>query len=209
MKKLLTITVIVSVSFVQILKAQTAQQLKLNLQQGQTYSQAIVGNVDYNSNNEIESNFYRKHNSIYLGFAGTSASLFSLNYDRIIYNKPNWFLSTNIGVGFKDPDFDTHFTIPFGVNLNLGKTDHYMEIGIGLTYEYSAWNKDSFSRTLFACKIGYRYQRKTGGLFFKGGLTGVTPFFYFSDTRENNGSNFLKNIDLLPYILGLSVGYTF
>ena len=78
---------------------------------------------------------------------------------------------------------------------------HHLELGAGYTYVASFSNKPTWG---FPIRIGYRYQKKQGGLFFK---AAYTPLII----RANTFPFIEKNKLFVPYLLfgGIAVGWSF
>ncbi len=148
--------------------------------------------------------------SVFIEFLGHSATMWSINYERVIKENENSFISVNIGYGpyfIADPG-SSGFNIPISVNPIFSKKNHHLEMGIGTGINYfrrvDNYTSD-FLRILFTLRIGYRYQEPTGGILFRAGITPIIPAYYFYENR----SEFLKDIDLLAHLVGFSAGYTF
>ncbi|PLW98830.1 MAG: hypothetical protein C0593_04690 [Marinilabiliales bacterium] len=67
------------------------------------------------------------------------ASVFSINFERQIVLNHTLILSTKLGLGYNqeflifDDDPEQYFTLPHHLTLNIGKTRHFFEVGIGGT----------------------------------------------------------------------------
>lgn len=83
----------------------------------------------------------RPVNSVYLNVLG-DASMLSVNYERLFFNKPAFLLTGKIGTGFyrEIPIWEnqstppTYFTIPHHITGNIGKRQHLFEFGLGGTF---------------------------------------------------------------------------
>ncbi len=147
-----------------------------------------------------------KDNAVFIELVGQTVGFFSINVDYR-YN-PNF--SFRIGFGLS-----LGYTIPISLNyISHENLSHHFEFGLGLTYgKFATINifggssepVDALIPTAF---IGYRYQPKKGGLFFR---VGFTPWF-----RINKSTNFDReggyttkyNIEFIP-VGGISLGYCF
>jgi hypothetical protein len=179
-----------------------------------------------------------KKNTIYAELLGQGA-LWSINYERMF--EVNDFVSQSASVGlttnrnlrdlFFDQSFfdfgnDYNFGTPIAYRLIFGKRNSHLELGIGLTGLYfkgAGSYHDGFCmsyssdirrfNSYIVPTIAYRFQQKTGGIFFK---VSYSPLFSFYQTdnldyvggRTNKNKFFEKSNNLLLWP-GLSLGYTF
>ncbi|WP_210486097.1 hypothetical protein [Rufibacter aurantiacus] len=149
-----------------------------------------------------------RKNTIFFEIGGNSF-LYSLNYDRLLVKKPNWGLAGRIGGSYlRDTgvfeNTDNHFyAVPLELSLLVGKSNHQLEIGAGATPFYKDYQeesgKDNWSSVAPNARIGYRYQKSDGGLFFKAGFTPLIAF-----KKDYNSIN-PKHV--YPWA-GLAFGYT-
>jgi len=148
-------------------------------------------------------------NSVFAELAG-NAFLGSINYDRI--TKPLLLLSPVFKMSFRlgiAPNPREDFSIPLApiveMNLLFGRRKHYFEGGIGLTF--FAWNQidsDKYGNQtttrnkdlLRTLRLGYRFQKPTGGFLFRAALTPIL------------GDNEVTYSDIFMWG-GLSLGYCF
>jgi len=155
-----------------------------------------------------------KRNTIFVELLG-NGGIYSLNFDRILISKEKWKLAGRVGFTYHNffDDLNSQFYgIPLEVSYLLGRSNHFLETGLGVTPVYDT--SDGFEQnspkqeTLFIItpvRIGYRYQRKEGGFFFKAGWT---PQFYKSYPLDTY--NFPKNKGKIILIMGgIGAGYTF
>lgn len=134
-----------------------------------------------------------KKNSVYVEFLGSSPYLYNLSYDRILLSEGKTILSAALGIqNFfhiqEDNPLNSRFSMTPQVNLLFG-AKHYLEVGIGAHFL-------SLQDVAIPFRLGYRFQKDEGGLFFKAALTPLflpEPGFF--------GKQFL------PWA-GLSIGYT-
>ena len=87
-----------------------------------------------------------------------------------------------------------------GVAL-VGRGDHLLELGFGPSFGKNDGNRFNLLTLNFV--LGYRYQKPSGGLLLRAGLTPVI----FLDDIQNNAFTVRRN-RLTPK-LGVSVGYAF
>lgn len=112
-----------------------------------------------------------------------------------------------------------YYGVPVSYNWLLGKKSHHLELGIGLTslLVNPHSNKNSSFYAYLTPKIGYRFQRPQGGLFFRATLTPMIDILSVSTSNLGNGKNrsfsTLSNVAGLGFAAfpwpGLSIGYTF
>ena len=146
----------------------------------------------------------------------------SLNYERLISPDSKVMSSFSAGIIFapKSAGFGDgmYLGTPLSYNWIFGKKNHHLELGVGFTLvateEFSRSRFENFY-TYLTPKVGYRYQRPGGGLFFRAtaspmvALVNVSAYgagspvyrTFFKDVAGNGYSAF-------PWP-GLSIGYTF
>jgi hypothetical protein len=160
-----------------------------------------------------------KVNTLYLEFAGTGGAPLSINYDRVVLRHSGYMASITTGLGYCPiRDMKPILGVPFTLNLSVGKTKHFLELGSGITYNsgivQAEWqysdgfpstgssgrNSESLKALYWTFRAGYKYQRPEGGLFFR---IGFTPML-----RVKTYSNLTDDRDLVP-AFGLGMGHTF
>lgn len=163
-----------------------------------------------------------ERNTIYAEAFG-QGFCWSLNYDRLFNTEKRFMNSLTAGLvyvpqnmGFGD---GIYYGIPVSYNWLLGKKSHHLELGIGLTslLVNPNSNKNSSFYVYLTPKIGYRFQRPQGGLFFRATLTPMLDLLSVSTSKLGNGKqrgySTLSNVAGLGYAAfpwpGLSLGYTF
>jgi hypothetical protein len=140
-------------------------------------------------------------NSIYLE-AGGAGGYGSLNYERACYRKKNVLLALRIGAGiYHLNDYTTTFNpdilIPLAINSCYGKS-HKLELGLGQTLAtiVRAGETDFKPKRVLNFhsnfSIGYRYQKKTSGLFLRCAYTPIIEFNRY-----------------FRHWAGISIGYSF
>lgn len=151
-----------------------------------------------------------KKNTLFLELGG-NGGYYSINYDRIVLDKQNWKLAGRIGamiyreeLNYLESNHQLTSAVPLELSYLRGKGNHLLELGLGLTPVYQNYVNPEESRVseqlmLATGRIGYRYQRSEGGLFFKAGFTpmlelGANPFSKSGNT-------------VFPWA-GLAIGYT-
>lgn len=132
--------------------------------------------------------------------------LISTNLD-IHFSKKEQGLGARIGIGDFGLFSSQPFVIPIGLNFLLGRNEkHYFEAGGGVTLVPFIYHRDedpSYIPTKFDefrsnfetiygyISLGYRYQPKIEGLFFRAAITPIISY------------------DFIPYFGGVSLGYKF
>lgn len=143
---------------------------------------------------EIVNKSYKK-NAAFVELGG-NGFLNSINYDRLFTLKDSLIkASFRIGVGLYKTDESSGSSVvkvlPLEINFMLGRTKNYFEFGIGYTpsFGYRTYRKDSL---IYATKnfdfnivgrMGYRYQKPEGVIFFRIGATPIIYHDYFNDGR--------------------------
>jgi len=185
-----------------------------------------------------------KNNTYFVEFLGQGI-IGSMNYDRLFDSQGIIKKSFSIGgiYASKIREFEFlnsypypntyNFGIPISYNFLIGGKNNYLELGIGISTFYFHGNvyvQEGFCGTHFPSeyntkvknfdfslipKIGYRYQREKGGLFFK---ATYSPSFNLINVENVNKLNYdrkyskieffnkFQNLILWP---GVSLGYTF
>jgi hypothetical protein len=169
----------------------------------------------------------------------------AIAYDRLIVQGPKHVTSFSAGLTIV-PTKDLFVAgLPLSYNWLLGKRNHFLELGLGLSAMYLVEGNVHFSTTIndsngnpitiermgyiphfysyFTPKIGYRFQQKEGGLFFRATLTPAVAMVnydgmlveYGSQMKYNSfsGFSFFREAAFFPFRVfpwaGISVGYTF
>ncbi len=151
-----------------------------------------------------------RRNSIFLEVGG-NGGFYSLNYDRMLLEAEYWRLAGRAGVmyystvsGGREEGRSSWLAVPLEVSWLHGRKSHFLELGLGVTPLYQKYPQEgsvapeSELRLLPVGRLGYRYQQREGGMFYKAGFTPMAQF-----SKERN----LGHSTLLPWF-GLAVGYT-
>ncbi|MBL7785199.1 MAG: hypothetical protein JNM36_04790 [Chitinophagales bacterium] len=149
---------------------------------------------------------------------GNNGSLYSLNFDHIVFATPAFALTTKVGVGATVPSKnDIDPTLSLEVNALFGKTNHRLEtsigtlVGFGFEQTEASLNGETAQGTKvvkytpekeyttlnLTARVGYRYQNPNGGLFFRAGITPIATVY---SKTGNFGMNLAGAVGL---------GYTF
>jgi hypothetical protein len=153
---------------------------------GHSYGQATNPNVKNDSLNSIQ---HISKTTLYFDLAGSSF-IYSLGVDRIILYKNYLKISLSCGYGLVPFEGLIHLLSP-QLNFIVGESNHHFESGLGYLFDLS--DSDLSNPDLFSARIGYRYQKKHGGFYFKTGLSFLSML-----GGEINGA-------ILP---GFAFGYT-
>lgn len=169
-----------------------------------------------------------KRNTIYFELGGSGVA-YSFNFDRILTKKR---LMTSFSIGAtcfgKSNSFyrsQTNVGIPVSYNLIFGKKNHMFELGVGATLFYSKGIFDLLDQvhdekgtsTYLHLKCGYRYQKPSGGIFYKALFTPLIQAWVFGKYKILEDKFDSQNINTVHTIrdhfgpfpwIGFSVGYT-
>lgn len=143
-----------------------------------------------------DSSFVRSRNAFsgqILGLGG----LFSVGYDRLLWENEKLFLAAGLGVGM----IPNGVSIPHYLTVNLGKKRHYVELGVGGTFatgSFTSWNNTNHLLYGIAPVVGYRFQ-PARGFFLR---TYICPTVFVVDKNDLLPGAFY------PYT-GVDLGYCF
>lgn len=157
---------------------------------------------DVSSSQQSTSNLtIPKKNSIYFELLGNGI-IYSFGYDRLIITKDLYKISTNIGLtAIPASPFSSDFqvyTISPQLSFLIGQKNN-LELGLG--YTMALLKSDSEINNILVYRIGYRYQKKDGGLFFR---IGFTPFSFIKKSPD-----FFNNYLYFQPWGGITIGWTF
>jgi len=158
-----------------------------------------------------------KKNTVFLELLG-NGGYYSLNYDRILKSEEKWKLAGRVGGSYYNSFdvFNEHsVSMPLELSYLRGHDRHFLEIEIGATPVYWTYDFDygpgeeKFKVANFDVmvlpRIGYRYQKPEGGLFFK---VGFTPFSNIK-LYTNWPVYPVGHTYTFPLWGGVAMGYTF
>ncbi|MHA7130250.1 hypothetical protein [Algoriphagus namhaensis] len=166
---------------------------------------------------ESKAEIFTAKNSIFVESLWPSFS-YSLNYDRIFYQKGALKLSARAGFSLlynsrtgPTSSFWAPF-IPVELTGFWGKSKHHLELGLGFfaTRNRRYFFDEDFPNNIreepywgktFVPRIGYRYQKPEGGFFFRGGYTPTLGIENLEGDDEGSTFN--------PFGLSVSLGFSF
>lgn len=113
-----------------------------------------------------------KKNTVYLELLGSSPLYYNLTYDRLLIDEHDMRFSAAVGIQYifnreLDGVLNSDFSMTPQFNILFGKR-HYFEFGIGAAFPFGPDHE-----ALFPIRIGYRFQKDEGGLFFKAAFTPI------------------------------------
>jgi len=164
-------------------------------------------------------------NSVFVGILGQAIPL-SLNYEHI------WTKNGIINIGTKLGSFYSKFkkyddlTIAngsFEVVFLAGRSKHLFEMGIGWSGYYGSYYSNNDEKTKYygvptsTFSMHYRFQKPTGGVFFKVGFaaTSILAFGSSDLTELAIGNTFIYGLNELTgskpsfSLLSIGIGYSF
>lgn len=172
----------------------------------------FVLTISFVSRTQTEPGTFTAKNSVYLELAG-NAGRYAFNYGRIIHQKGKLKLNASAGFSMWPKKFDSKTiwlpTVPIEVSAFYGKSNHHLELGMGVTSYLTrslAFDSETFENidkvvfdAVIPVRIGYRFQKPEGGFFFRLGYTPVINL----PTGGRGESSFD------PYWAGISFGKSF
>ncbi|MBN2893614.1 MAG: hypothetical protein JXL97_17210 [Bacteroidales bacterium] len=134
-----------------------------------------------------------RNNTIFFEIFGSAGYLYNVSYDRIIKSHGRSKFTMAIGTQIlPNDDFNKINTVSITPQINfLYGIQHHLEIGTGYIYDFISKEQG------FSFRLGYRYQKRIGGFFFKAGFTPLL----LKDVLSNKYS-------LSPWA-GLAIGWSF
>jgi hypothetical protein len=145
-----------------------------------------------------------RKNTVYGEILGSSFSFYNISYDRIIYHKENDKVSLAIGTQYQPTSYfggnDWMTSISPQINYLRG-IKHHLELGVGFFYLASI-SEFQYTDGVWGMplRIGYRYQKPEGGLFFK---IAYTPSILDQRILDREKTSFLFLWG------GMALGWTF
>ncbi len=153
---------------------------------------------------QSDNNF--KKNAIYFDVMGHTRNIFNLNYERTIYKISDYFyINARTGVGYtsgkveeQNLRFNSMTTIPNVILLQIGKKNHFANIGIGYSMTFASHLKDDRTiPTIFYPRFDSAYSISIGYKFTIHNIIMQVYPVYIIPKNEDNEVSF-----------GISFGYT-
>lgn len=142
------------------------------------YSQA------QNSNKET-TKLKRTQFAVYAEIFG-NAGLYSGNIDFTYFGNKLASMSVRAGIGSAE---EIELSFPTELSLLIGKNNHYLETGVGMTFLY-------FGSFINVLRLGYKFQKRGKGLIIR---AGITPYLDINEFWIRG----------YQFHGGVSIGYTF
>ena len=156
-----------------------------------------------------------KKNAIHAEALG-NALIYSVNYERVIRSSGALPIAVRVGISYIDLSEEDKPQRSFGIPIELlgwtGKKNGHFEFGLGYSYherEYreranlNVYRNIETTQQFLTARLGYRFQKPTGGFMFKTAL--VSMLLFAEDTNDPSP------IELPVYVPwpGVSVGWAF
>ncbi|MEO6306216.1 MAG: hypothetical protein ABIP51_23915, partial [Bacteroidia bacterium] len=142
---------------------------------------------------------------------------YSINYDRLTEVTPHFKRSFSVGLSALPIKYNNNSTTVYSLPISFNTISRrYLELGIGLTpvvvaekkymyYNYAATGNTALYTEInnlffLTPKIGFRYQEKDGGLFFRASFIVMVSLTGFQNPQ------YVRNIT--PWG-GIAIGHTF
>jgi hypothetical protein len=145
-----------------------------------------------------------KKNSLYVEFGG-NGFIYSLGYDRLFFSENKLRMSLSLGTSYSHFFHENEGSVFILPQINsLYGEKHNLELGIGFSWPIIriALNQQDYnSMNLYFVfyRLGYRYQKKDGGLLLK---FAFTPFTIIDPNPP-------WDYDFINPWLGVTIGWTF
>ena len=143
---------------------------------------------------------FKALNAYYLEIGGNSDS-YSLNYDRIVYQRNIFKAAVRAGVGtnlfFQEGEPGVYPIVPIEAVGMVGASQNHVEFGLGYTRRFT--DHPDLLQNMYFARVGLRYQQPRGGLLVR---FAVTPFISPENKSDTPG------VAVVPRF-GLSVGRSF
>lgn len=80
-------------------------------------------------------------------------------------------------------------------------------MGLGLNRAIDKDMKFDYTRLLAHIRLGYKYQKASGGVFIKAGFTPIVPVYYFQGTLPSGNLADLELFIVNPFSFGIGYGF--
>jgi hypothetical protein len=155
---------------------------------------------------KIQSTKFENKNSVQLDLGG-HGMLYSLNYERVIFNRDRFKTAAQVGFSYYPPSANfIDLWLPVSINEIISFGKHHLEVGIGIVPTRSSLRNIPYVSdewvwsTFLSARIGYRYQKPDGKFLFRAGFTPLAEFNWHSQTLS---------ADNIHPLAGISFGYCF
>ncbi|WP_242927003.1 hypothetical protein [Pontibacter vulgaris] len=139
-------------------------------------------------------------NSLYLELGG-NGDVYSLNYDRIIYQQQKLKAGLRAGIGsnlfFLPEEPSAYPIVPVEAFGMLGNRAKHFEFGLGYTRRFT--DAPDLIQSMYFGRIGFRYQPPRGGMLVR---LAATPFISSEPNAKTPGRAVVPRF-------GLSIGRSF
>ncbi|AKD05435.1 hypothetical protein PKOR_01155 [Pontibacter korlensis] len=136
----------------------------------------------------------------YLEIGGNSDT-YSINYDRIVYQRYIFKAAVRAGIGtnlfFQEGEPGVYPIVPVEAVGMVGATENHVEFGLGYTRRFT--DHPDLLQNMYFTRVGFRYQAPRGGLLVR---LAVTPFISPESKSKTPGHAVVPRF-------GLSVGRSF
>ncbi len=150
----------------------------------------------------IDTTFQSK-NAIYTDFS-TQGAFYSINFERIFYQNKKINISYRFGLTILKDDI----AFPMGINLFTGKKNSHLDFSLVIIpyiFDYKSFlsSNDLSDKCMYVAPgIGYRYQKPSGGFFFR---VLVSPMIFLDPPT----GDFWNMDPTLYFAANLGIGLTF
>jgi hypothetical protein len=105
-------------------------------------------------------------NSVFIEILGSAGYLYNITYDRVVFSREQNHISTGLGIQYLPSDLSRDHISSISPQINyFHGTTHHFETGLAVAYDFYSGD------LAIPIRIGYRFQKSDGGLFYKIGLT--------------------------------------
>jgi hypothetical protein len=143
---------------------------------------------------------FSARNAFYAELGG-NGDVYSLNYDRIVYQKVMFKAGFRVGVSsnlfFLPDETGVYPVVPIEALGMIGRYQKNFEFGLGYTRRFT--NNPEVLQNMYFSRIGFRYQPPRGGLVVR---VAFTPFLSTEINEKTPGPAIIPRF-------GLSIGHSF
>lgn len=178
----------------------------------------VFAQVEKETKTESSAEIFKAKHAIYGELGGTSTG-YAINYGFIFHQKERLKFAAGAGFFMRYQDEDVRISSGFlrpsfstEISALWGKSKGHLEFGTGfVAYRSKQFIFDeNFPRNIrvrqywgkiIVPRIGYRYQKPDGGLFFR---AAYTPWIRFKNLEGDE-----EKVNFNPFGIGLSLGWSF